>query len=200
MRRRILLGWLTLFMLSMAACSPDSSGSAANPTSAPALTAAPQSLPIFAPTNAPIGAPTTNATQAPLIGVATATPVTGTDLITVTPTSEATSAATSEATSAPLSTQPPPPPPPSSGPLDFTVDVAGCKVDPSRAGGVIMTMRFNATGGSGLYTYYDEGQVVSQIFDRPATKGSSVIDAFRVDSGDQSISHKIQFKPNDYCH
>jgi hypothetical protein len=193
MRHRILLGGLTLFMLSMLACSLGSSGSAANPTSAPAPTAAPQSVPTLAPTNAP----TTNATQTPLIGVATATPITGTDLITVTPTSEATGAATAEATSAPQATQPPPP---SSGPLDFTVDVTGCRVDASRAGGVILTLRFNVTGGNGVYAYYDEGLVVAQIFDRPATKGSSIIDSFRVDSGTQSISHKFQFKPNDYCH
>ncbi len=200
MRHRILLGWLMIFMLSLLACSLGPSGSAANPTSAPAPTAAPQSVPTLAPTSAPIGTPTMNATQAPLIGVATATPITGTDLITVTPTSEATGAVTAEATSAPQSTQPPPPPPPSSGPLDFTVDVVGCRVDASREGGVIMSMRFNPTGGNGLYTYYDESLRVTQIFDRPATKGSSIIDSFQVDSGTQSVSRKIQFKPNDYCH
>ncbi len=195
MRYRILAGWLMLLALAMLACSLGTSGSSANPTDAPAPTAVPQSLPPLAPTHAP----TTNVTPAPLIGVATSTLVTGTDLITVTPTSEATGAATAAATDAPQSTQPPPPPP-ASGPLDFTVDVAGCRNDSTRAGGVIMTMRFNPTGGNGLYTYYDEGQVVTQIFDRPATKGSSVIDNFRVDSGDQSVSKKIQFKPNDYCH
>jgi hypothetical protein len=50
------------------------------------------------------------------------------------------------------------------------------------------------TGGNGVYTYYRENQKVLRTFDRPATKGSAVIDAYRVDSGDgQSVQRKERF-------
>src|SRR5512140_3692893 len=175
MRSRILISWLALFTLTLIACSLGPLGAAPTPAG-PATPAVTPNLPPLAPTTAPIAPPATTGpvnTPAPLIGVATATPVTGTDIITVTPTSESngTPGATSEATSAAVPTQTAKPPV-SSGPLDFTVDVIGCRTDPSRDGGVILSLRFNPVGGNGVYTYYDEGLAVTQTFDRPATRGS----------------------------
>ncbi len=122
----------------------------------------------------------------------------GTELIstrqppTVTPTIEASATPTPTATVTitPTATTPPV----STGPLDFAISIVSCRLDPTRDGGVILTMRFDATGGNGVYTYYRENEQVSRTFDRPATKGSAVIDAFRVDSGDgQSIQRKERF-------
>jgi hypothetical protein len=113
------------------------------------------------------------------------------------PTTEAT--ATAPATNTPTPTDTPAAPtatvpPKSSGPLSFEVSIAGCQIDPSREGGVILSIRIDATGGNGVYTYYDEGQQVQRTFDRPATKGSAVIDAFRVTSGDgQTAQQKLRF-------
>ena len=85
-------------------------------------------------------------------------------------------------------------PPVSTGPLDFTISIVGCRLDPAREGGVILTMRFDATGGNGVYTYYRENQRVQRAFDRPATKGTAVIDSYRVKSGDgQSVDRKVRF-------
>jgi hypothetical protein len=85
-------------------------------------------------------------------------------------------------------------PPVSTGPLDFTIGIVGCRLDPSREGGVILTLRFDATGGNGVYTYYRENQRVERTFERPATKGTAVIDAYRVESGDgQKVQRKERF-------
>jgi hypothetical protein len=82
----------------------------------------------------------------------------------------------------------------SAGPLDFTISIVGCRLDPAREGGVILTMRFDARGGNGVYTYYREDQTVPRTFERPATKGTAVIDSFRVDSGDgQRLEKKVRF-------
>lgn len=84
--------------------------------------------------------------------------------------------------------------PVSSGPLDFTTSIVGCRLDPSREGGVILTLRIDATGGSGVYTYYRENQRVERTHERPATKGTAVIDAYRVESGDgQRVERKERF-------
>lgn len=198
MRSRILAGWLLIFAVAMLACSLGGSSSTPAPIDTPAPTARPQSVPSLTPTNEPTYTPTAtiNATSSPLIGVATATPVTGTGTLTETATPQATASPTSQS----RPTQSPSPQPVSTGPLNFTVSVVGCRADTSRDGGVILTLKFEPSGGNGVYAYFDEGKSVDQTFDRPATKGSGVIDAFRVDSGGQSISHKIQFKLNDYCH
>jgi hypothetical protein len=84
-------------------------------------------------------------------------------------------------------------PPVSTGPVDFKIGIVGCRLDPAREGGVILTLRFAATGGTGVYTYYRENQKVQQTFERPATKGTAVIDAFRVESGGQSVDRKERF-------
>ncbi len=115
---------------------------------------------------------------------------------TVTPTLEASATPTPTATLAtPAATRPPA----SSGPLDFTISIVGCQPDPARDGGVILKMRFDATGGNGVYTYYRENQQVQRTFDRPATKGTAVIDSYRVDSGDgQSVDRKVRFSGADF--
>ena len=112
-------------------------------------------------------------------------------LPTVTPTVQASVTPTPTAT---LSTPAVTKPPVSTGLLDFTIGIIGCRLDPSRKGGVILTLRFDAIGGNGVYTYYRENQQVPRTFERPATKGTAVIDAFRVDSGDgQSVQRKERF-------
>jgi hypothetical protein len=84
--------------------------------------------------------------------------------------------------------------PVSSGPLDFVISVAGCRPDASREGGVILTLRFDASGGNGVYTYFRENQRVERTFERPATKGTAVIDSYRVESSDgQKIERKERF-------
>ena len=66
--------------------------------------------------------------------------------------------------------------------------------DATREGGVILTMRFDATGGNGVYTYYRENQRTTRTYERPATKGTAVIDSYRVESGDgQSVEKKERF-------
>jgi hypothetical protein len=87
-----------------------------------------------------------------------------------------------------------PPPPVSAGPLDFVVGIVGCWPDPVRDGGVILTIRIDATGGNGVYTYFHENQRTTRTFKRPATKGTAVIDSYRVESGDgQRVEKKERF-------
>ena len=91
------------------------------------------------------------------------------------------------------------PPPVSTGPLDFTVSIVGCRPDTTRGGGVILTLRFEATGGNGVDTYYHENQRTTRTFERPATKGTAVIDSYRVESGDgQSIDKKVRFTGKEF--
>jgi hypothetical protein len=86
------------------------------------------------------------------------------------------------------------PRPVSRGPLDFTINLIGCRPDATREGGVILKMRFDASGGNGVYTYYHENQRTARTFERPATKGTAVIDSFRVESGDgQRVEKKERF-------
>lgn len=84
--------------------------------------------------------------------------------------------------------------PASSGPLDFTISIVSCRLDPTREGGVILKMSFTPAGGNGVYTYYRENQRVTRTFERPATKGTAVIDSYRVESGDgQRVEKKERF-------
>ncbi|MBI5564882.1 MAG: hypothetical protein HY870_08310 [Chloroflexi bacterium] len=188
MRWRLFIG-LSFFAVSMLACSL---ASTAQPAAAPPTTAVP---PTPAPTMPPI-APATSSVPTfptqPIISVATpGLPVTATGTLTATlsPTLTGTITATIEATTVPTA------PPASTGPLDFQVYLVGCRLDSTRAGGVILTFEVQATGGNGVYTYIREGQVIARISDRPATKGTGVVDAWRVRSGDgQEIERKFQFK------
>ena len=116
--------------------------------------------------------------------------------ITVVPTSEihVTATATAEVTATATVTPTPTRTPFSTGPLDFTISIVGCQLDPAREGGVILKMRFDVKGGNGVYTYYQDNQRVSRTFDRPATKGTAVIASYRVESGDgQHIERKERF-------
>jgi hypothetical protein len=132
----------------------------------------------------------------PIIGVATpGLPVTATGTLTATisPTLTGTITATVEAT------VPPTVPPVSTGPLDFQVFLVGCRLDSSREGGVFLSFKVQATGGNGVYTYLREGQVVAQISERPATKGSAVIDSWRVRSSDgQEVERKYRFPGSEF--
>lgn len=171
--RLIILG--ALLMLASLACSL-----ASNPA------------PAGAPASTPIGSPAPTSSLPPIVpGTAGPRPTATTSVITVqTPTPFPTITATITPTSVVLPTQPPV----STGPLDFNVVIVGCRRDATREGGVILTLRVDATGGNGRYTYIREGVSVPQISDRPATKGTAVIDAWRVTSGDgQFLEKKIRF-------
>ena len=62
-----------------------------------------------------------------------------------------------------------------------------------------MTIRIDATGGNGIYRYYRENIEVTQVSERPATKGTAVIDAYRVTSGDgQKVEKKIRFTGSEF--
>ena len=112
----------------------------------------------------------------------------------LTPTLKASLTPTATATLTPTATVAATPKPVSTGPLDFTVSIIGCRLDPSRGGGVILTIQIDARGGNGVYTYYRENQKVSRISERPATKGTAVIDAYRIESGDgQKVERKERF-------
>jgi hypothetical protein len=186
MRWRPVIG-LSLFIVSLLACSL----AGGRPSTPPPVNASPT----VAATIPPIVPGTRRATAfptPPIIRVATpSVPATstGTLIVTLTATLTATITATVEATR-PAPTVPPV----STGPLDFQVSLVGCRRDDSREGGVILTFKVDATGGNGLYTYIREGQSVAQISERPATKGSGVIDAWRVRSGDgQEVQRKYRF-------
>jgi hypothetical protein len=179
MRWRLFIG-LSFFAASMLACSM-TGGSPSTPLPAattPPIAPGTRSIPAFPPQ--------------PIIGVATpGLPMTSTGTLTATLTATitATITATVEATRpAPIV------PPGSTGPLDFQVFLIGCRRDDGREGGFILTFKVDATGGNGIYTYVREGQNVAQISERPTTKGSAVIDAWRVRSGDgQELQRKYRF-------
>lgn len=163
------------------ACSLASGPSAVTPaasTEAPTAT-----IPPIAPTRTAV-TPTADG----IIAVPTRTiTASGTLTVTLTPT------ATVASTSAP--TVPPRP----TGPLDFQVRLIGCRLDPGRQGGVVLTFQVDATGGNGIYTYIREGQIVPKVSERPATKGSAVVDAWRVRSGDgQEIERKFWFPGSEF--
>lgn len=191
MRWRLFSG-LSFFAASMLACSL-AGGSPSTPL--PPAAAPPAAAPPAAATTPPIvpgtrGVPTFP--TPPIISVATpGLPVTSTGTLTATLTATitATLTATVQATR-PVPTVPPV----STGPLDFQVFLVGCRRDDSREGGIILTFKVDATGGNGIYTYVREGQIVAQISERSATKGSGVIDAWRVRSGDgQEVQRKYRF-------
>ena len=94
---------------------------------------------------------------------------------------------------------PPITPPPSTGPLDFTVTVINCRNNPAQREGIIVTFQFNATGGSGEYTYLHDGQPLpGPVFERLATRSGKIIDGFGVTSSDgQTATKKLFFSPKD---
>jgi len=181
MRSRMIIMALVLFAMSILACTlASNTAPAPQPISnTPAPTA---TEPPLAPTDV-------LPTMTPLINPASlGTP-------TISSTITATLTATVEATLAPITKAPPL----STGPLDFNVYLVGCRLDLTRDGGVILTIKIEATGGNGIYTYYREGQQVKQVDDRPATKGSGVIDAYRVTSSDgQENQKKIRIASGDF--
>lgn len=190
-RHKLLISWLLFAALTMLACALGSSATPPPPTSD--TQAVPTStIPPIAPTSSqPTNIPT------PQINVASPTPVTSTATLT------ATATITASETITPTDVTPtvtrPAPPPPSSGPLDFSASLAGCRLDSSRAGGIFLTFKIAATGGNGVYRYYDEGKEVTAVYDRPATKGTAVIISYRVTSSDgQSKETKFFFKASDF--
>lgn len=86
-----------------------------------------------------------------------------------------------------------------SEPLDFTVNVAGCRKDADRPDGIIVTFQFNVVGGSAPYTFIHENKTFSvPTFERLATRSGKIIDNFGVKSGDgQTQLKKLFFSPGD---
>ncbi len=84
-------------------------------------------------------------------------------------------------------------------PLDFDVTEAGCKNDPSRPNGIIVTFQFTVVGGNAPYTFLHDGQALSgPTFDRLATRSGPIIDTFAVTSSDgQTQQKKLFFSPKD---
>ncbi len=116
---------------------------------------------------------------------------------------------------APTPTPPPPPQPeptpapspaptprPSSGPLDFNATISRVRKDPDRPGQVIVTFQIAASGGSGEYEYYCEGDKLSgPTRDRPSTKSGAIVESYRVVSSDgQTSSKKFFFAARDFPH
>ena len=134
----------------------------------------------------------TQATLPPLApGTLNPTRLLPTPTLTIVATPSATPTVTATATLTPSIT---PAPPVSTGPLDFAIGIIGCRPDAAREGGVILTMRFDATGGNSVYAYYRENQRTTRTFERPATKGTAVVDSYRVESGDgQRVEKKERF-------
>lgn len=84
-------------------------------------------------------------------------------------------------------------------PLDFDVNVAGCKRDRNRPNGIIVTFQFNVVGGTAPYTYLHDNQTLSgPTFERLATRSGAIIDSFGVTSADgQTQQKKLFFSPKD---
>lgn len=78
--------------------------------------------------------------------------------------------------------------PTSSGPLAFTYDVIGIRRLPDNS--AIMTLRVNAAGGSGRYTYYhDDSKQAGATFDVPGHCGKPFVHTLKVTSTDgQSVA------------
>ena len=189
-RHKLFIGSLLFTALIMLACTL---GSSATP---PPPTGDTQAVPTSTiPPIAPTSSQATNI-PTPQIGVASPTPVTTTATLTATVTITASETITSTDVT-PTVTKPAPPP--SSGPLDFSARLDGCRLDSSRAGRLFLKFKIEATGGNGVYRYYDEGKEVTAVYDRAATKGTAVIISYRVTSSDgQSKETKIFFKANDF--
>lgn len=172
--RWLLLMYLLPLSITLLACSLASSGGSSAPTGGEkpiGATASPEAtMPPIAP-----GTDVIPTRQSPTRAATLQTSATPTPTATLlTPT----------ATKLPVST----------GPLDFAANIVGCRLDPSRGGGVILTIRIDASGGNGVYTYYRENQRVQRTFERPATKGTAVIDSYRIESGDgQTVERKVRF-------
>ena len=189
--KRLFIGWPLFAALTMLACTLGSSATPAPPPSDTPVTPTATTPPLAPTTLQPTGIPT------PQIGVASPTPVTSTATLTATTT--LTASETLTATDATPTVTATAPPPPSSGPLDFSANLVGCRSDSSRDGGIILTFKITATGGNGIYRYYDEGKEVTATYDRPATKGTAVIISYRVTSSDgQSKETKVFFKASDF--
>ena len=190
-RLKLFVGGLLLAALTMLACTLGSSATPPSPTSDTPATPTATTPPIAPPSSQPTTSPT------PQIGVASPTPVTSTATLTATTTITASETITPTDVT-PTATKPAPPPP-SSGPLNFSASLVGCRLDPSRKGGIVLTFKIEATGGNGVYRYYDEDKEVTAVYDRAATKGTAVIISYRVTSSDgQSKETKIFFKANDF--
>jgi hypothetical protein len=82
--------------------------------------------------------------------------------------------------------------------LNFNVDLVGCRNTPTaqKPGGIVLLFRFEPTGASGPYRYFDvdEGKEVGELYERPASKGSGVVVTWAVQSADgQRLQKKLDY-------
>lgn len=72
--------------------------------------------------------------------------------------------------------------------LDFIADLVGCRDAPTaeKPGGVVLLFRFEPSGAAGPYRYFDvdEGKEVTELYERPASKGAGVIVTWAVQAAD----------------
>ncbi len=96
--------------------------------------------------------------------------------------------------------QPAPAPVASSGPLDFNVTVAHVRADPDHAGQIIVTFKIDATGGSGEYQYWCDGNpLAGPQRDRPSGRSGNIVEAYKVASSDgQVVEKKFFFRGGDF--
>ncbi len=80
--------------------------------------------------------------------------------------------------------------------LKFNVDLVGCRNAPTteKPGGIVLLFRFEPTGAPGPYRYFDvdAGKEVTELYERPAEKGSGVIITWAVQSADGQRLQKKQ--------
>lgn len=125
-----------------------------------------------APTNASANSEVSATPTLPATVTQTSVPV-----ATLTPTNTAPPTATKRPTA--LATRKPI----SSGPLAFTYDIIGIRRLPDNS--AILTLRVNATGGSGRYTYYhDDSKQTGPTFDVPGHCGKPFVHTLKVTSTD----------------
>lgn len=78
--------------------------------------------------------------------------------------------------------------------LEFNVDLVGCRAAPTaeKPGGIVLLFRFEPTGAPGPYRYFDrdENKEVTELYERPAAKGSGVVVSWAVQAGDGQLREK----------
>lgn len=83
--------------------------------------------------------------------------------------------------------------------LDFKADLVGCRDAPTaeKPGGIVLLFRFEPTGAAGPYRYFDvdEGKEVTELYERPASRGNGVIVTWAV----QSTDGQRREKKSDYA-
>jgi heat shock protein HslJ len=88
--------------------------------------------------------------------------------------------------------------------LDFKADLVGCRDAPTteKPGGIVLLFRFEPTGAPGPYRYFDvdAGKEVTELYERPASKGNGVIVTWAVQSADgQRLEKKSNYAASSFA-